>query len=79
MVLPQGYRSKEIIRNSVERPALLAQGYLLLDPLGMRQKSDASRRALRAVIEEGSYKTRGLRGKASTSEFTDAVMKEIRK
>lgn len=66
-------------RNIANPTAIMLAAALMLDHLDMPQKSDALRRALRAVIEEGSHKTRDLGGKASTTEFTDAVMKEIRK
>ena len=40
-VLPQGYRYEENLRNSIERPALLAQGYLQNDLFLMSEKCES--------------------------------------
>jgi len=64
-------------KNLANPIALLLSALLMLDHIGEREASARIRRALDAVLTEGVIRTRDLGGTASTTEFTDAVCKEI--
>jgi isocitrate dehydrogenase (NAD+) len=50
---------------------------MLLEHIGERERADRIRAALDRVLGAGVIRTRDLGGTASTTEFTDAVCKEI--
>ena len=52
---------------------------MMLDHIGEREMSVRVRKALGRVLSAGKVRTRDLGGEASTTEFTDAVCKEIEK
>jgi isocitrate dehydrogenase (NAD+) len=64
-------------RNLANPTALLLSGMMMLDHIGERAKSERIRRALETVLREGVVRTRDLGGTASTTEFTEAVCREI--
>jgi len=64
-------------KNLANPTALLLSGLMMLDHIGEREKSERIRRALGTVLSEGVVRTRDLGGTASTTEFTEAVCKEI--
>jgi isocitrate/isopropylmalate dehydrogenase len=49
----------------------------MLDHLGERQTSDRIRAALGRVLSEGRIRTRDLGGQATTTEFTEAICREL--
>jgi isocitrate dehydrogenase (NAD+) len=49
----------------------------MLDHLGECQRAERIRAALTRVLQEGRIRTRDLGGSATTTEFTDAVCKEV--
>ena len=49
----------------------------MLDYLGDREQSDRIRAALMRVLAAGRVRTRDLGGTAKTTEFTDAICREI--
>ena len=59
--------------------ALLLSGLLMLDHIGERQHAQRIREALSRVLAAGEVRTRDLGGTASTTEFTDAVCRELEK
>ena len=68
----------DIADQNVANPtALLLSGLLMLDHIGERAKSDHIRAALMRVLAAGAVRTRDLGGQASTTEFTEAICREI--
>jgi isocitrate dehydrogenase (NAD+) len=68
----------DIADQNVANPtALLLSGLLMLDHIGERAKSDHIRAALMRVLAAGTVRTRDLGGQASTTEFTEAICREI--
>ena len=59
--------------------ALLLSGLMMLDHLGERQRAERIRAALATVLESGTVRTRDLGGQASTTEFTEALCREVEK
>jgi isocitrate dehydrogenase (NAD+) len=49
----------------------------MLDYLGERDQAERIRAALTRVLTEGRVRTRDLGGTAKTTEFTDAICREI--
>jgi len=66
-------------QNLANPTALLLSGLLMLDHLGERQRAQRIREALGGVLGAGRIRTRDLGGTASTTEFTDAICKEVEK
>jgi isocitrate dehydrogenase (NAD+) len=66
-------------QNLANPTALLLSGLLMLDHLGERQRAQRIREALGRVLGAGRIRTRDLGGTASTTEFTDAICKEVEK
>jgi isocitrate dehydrogenase (NAD+) len=57
--------------------ALLMSGIMMLDHLGERPAARRVEAALHRVYREGKHATRDLGGKATTQEFTDAVISAL--
>jgi isocitrate dehydrogenase (NAD+) len=57
--------------------ALIRSGILMLRHLGMTEVADRLRNALREVVVEKGILTRDLGGTASTTEFTDQIVRAI--
>ena len=57
--------------------ALLLSGLMMLEHIGEGEKAERIRAALARVLLAGRIRTRDLGGTASTTEFTDAVCREI--
>jgi isocitrate dehydrogenase (NAD+) len=64
-------------KNLANPTALLLSALLMLDHLGERERAERIRAALEHVLVEGRIRTRDLGGEASTTEFTDAVCRQI--
>jgi isocitrate dehydrogenase (NAD+) len=64
-------------KNMANPTALLLSGLLMLDYIGERQRAERIRGALERVLTEGTTRTRDLGGQASTTEFADAVCREV--
>jgi isocitrate dehydrogenase (NAD+) len=68
----------DIADQNVANPtALLLSGLLMLDHIGERDQASRIRSALGRVLADGHVRTRDLGGKASTSEFTAAICREL--
>jgi len=90
-VVPGGNLGKEIavfeavhgsapdiaLKNLANPTALLLSGLMMLDHIGEREKGSKIRGALDKVLLERKVRTRDLGGESSTSEFTDAVCREV--
>jgi isocitrate dehydrogenase (NAD+) len=66
-------------QNLANPTALVLSGLMMLDYIGERQKAERIRAALDRVLEAGVVRTRDLGGTASTTEFTEAVCREVEK
>jgi isocitrate dehydrogenase (NAD+) len=66
-------------KNLANPTALLLSGLMMLDHLGEDDRAARIRAALTKVLTAGVVRTHDLGGKASTTEFTDAICREIEK
>ncbi|MBI2027210.1 MAG: isocitrate/isopropylmalate dehydrogenase family protein [Deltaproteobacteria bacterium] len=64
-------------KNVANPTALLLSGAMLLDHLNHPVESEKIRKAVAEVIREGKYLTRDLGGKASTTEYQNAILKKL--
>jgi len=64
-------------KNMANPTALLLSALMMLDHLGKREASERIRAALQRVLSAGKARTRDLGGQASTTEFTEAICREI--
>jgi isocitrate dehydrogenase (NAD+) len=64
-------------KNMANPTALLLSGLMMLDYLGERQSAERIRGALMRVLTAGAVRTHDLGGKASTTEFTEAICREV--
>ena len=64
-------------QNLANPTALLLSALLMLDYLNEREAAERIRAALTKVLIEGRVRTRDLGGTARTTEFTDAICREI--
>ncbi len=64
-------------KNLANPTALLLSALMMLDYIGERERAERIRAALTRVLTAGAVRTLDLGGTASTTEFTDAVCREI--
>jgi isocitrate dehydrogenase (NAD+) len=64
-------------QNLANPTALLLSGLMMLDHIGEGPRAERVRAALASVLAEGTVRTRDLGGTATTTEFTDAICREI--
>jgi isocitrate dehydrogenase (NAD+) len=64
-------------KNLANPTALLLSALMMLDHIGERAKSAHIRAALGRVLSGGTVRTRDLGGEASTTEFTEAICREV--
>ncbi|HKC12024.1 MAG TPA: isocitrate dehydrogenase (NAD(+)) [Vicinamibacteria bacterium] len=64
-------------QNLANPTALLLSGLLMLEHIGERASAERIRAALLRVLAAGTVRTRDLGGTATTTEFTDAICREI--
>jgi isocitrate dehydrogenase (NAD+) len=64
-------------QNKANPMALLLSAVLMLDHIGERNAAERVRAALMRVLEDGSVLTRDLGGSASTTTFTEAIIRQI--
>ncbi len=64
-------------KNLANPTALLLSALMMLDHIGERARAERIRAALSRVLTEGRVRTRDLGGQASTTEFTDAICREL--
>jgi isocitrate dehydrogenase (NAD+) len=64
-------------QNLANPTALLLSGLLMLEHIGERASAERIRAALLRVLAAGAVRTRDLGGTATTTEFTDAICREI--
>jgi isocitrate dehydrogenase (NAD+) len=66
-------------KNMANPTALLLSALMLLDYIGETARSRRIRDALGCVLTRGEVRTRDLGGTASTTEFTEAICRELEK
>jgi isocitrate dehydrogenase (NAD+) len=66
-------------QNLANPTALLLSALLMLEHIGERRAATRIRTALERVLTTGEVRTRDLGGTASTTEFTDAICRELDK
>jgi len=66
-------------QNLANPTALLLSGLLMLDYIGERERAERIRAALGQVLTAGAVRTRDLGGTSSTTEFADALCREVEK
>jgi isocitrate dehydrogenase (NAD+) len=66
-------------KNLANPTALLLSALMMLDHIGERQRAERIRGALGRVLSAGAVRTRDLGGQATTTEFADAVSREVEK
>jgi isocitrate dehydrogenase (NAD+) len=64
-------------QNLANPTALLLSGLMMLDHIGERAAAERIRAALTRVLAAGVIRTRDLGGSATTTEFTEAICREI--
>ena len=64
-------------QNLANPTALLLSALLMLDHIGEREAAARIRAALTRVLDAGAVRTRDLGGTATTTEFTEAICREI--
>ena len=64
-------------KNLANPTALLLSALMMLDYIGERERAERIRSALTRVLMAGVVRTLDLGGTASTTEFTDAVCREV--
>jgi isocitrate dehydrogenase (NAD+) len=66
-------------RNIANPTAMLLAAIMLLQHIAERQAAQRIRVALEDVLLKGECRTADLGGKATTTEFADAIIREIEK
>ena len=66
-------------KNLANPTALLLSALMMLDHIGERTRAERIRVALAKILTDGRIRTRDLGGQASTTEFTDAICREVEK
>ncbi|MGN1344076.1 MAG: isocitrate/isopropylmalate family dehydrogenase, partial [Traorella sp.] len=64
-------------KNLANPTALLLSACMMLDALGDSQNAQKIRNAINEVLEEGIIRTQDCGGKATTSEFTSAIIDHL--
>jgi isocitrate dehydrogenase (NAD+) len=57
--------------------AVLLSGCMMLRHIGMNKHADNIQQAVLGVIAEGKYRTGDLGGRATTSDFTKAIIDKL--
>lgn len=66
-------------KNIANPTAFLWSACMMLDHIGLNEYGDMIRTAIKNVMDEGLHTTKDIGGTASTTEYTDAVISEIKK
>ena len=64
-------------QNAANPTALMRSAILMLRHIGLDEEADRAWRALKTVIGEDGVCTRDIGGSATTTEFTDALLRRI--
>jgi len=66
-------------KNIANPTAFLWSACMMLDHIGLNEYGDMIRTAIKNVMDEGIHTTKDIGGTASTTEYTDAVINEVKK
>jgi isocitrate dehydrogenase (NAD+) len=66
-------------QNLANPTALLLSALMMLEHIDERTAAARIRTALEGILSDGRIRTRDLGGTASTTEFTDAICRELEK
>ncbi|SFG53180.1 isocitrate/isopropylmalate dehydrogenase family protein [Oribacterium sp. WCC10] len=66
-------------KNIANPTAFIWSACMMLDHIGLNSYADVIREAIKNVMDEGVHTTKDIGGSASTTEYTDAVINEIKK
>jgi len=66
-------------KNIANPTAFLWSACMMLDHIGLNEYGDMIRTAVKNVMDEGIHTTKDIGGTASTTEYTDAVINEVKK
>ncbi|ETP71684.1 isocitrate/isopropylmalate dehydrogenase [Lachnospiraceae bacterium JC7] len=66
-------------KNIANPTAFLWSACMMLDHIGLSEYGDMIRTAIKNVMDEGIHTTKDIGGTAGTTEYTDAVINEIKK
>ena len=66
-------------KNIANPTAFLWSACMMLDHIGLNEYGDMIRTAIKNVMDEGIHTTKDIGGTASTTEYTDAIIDEIKK
>ena len=66
-------------KNIANPTAFLWSACMMLDHIGLNEYGDMIRTAIKNVMDEGIHTTKDIGGTGSTTEYTDAVIDEIKK
>ncbi len=66
-------------KNLANPTALLLSAVMMLDYIGERDRAERIRAALTRVLSAGAIRTLDLGGQSSTTEFTEAICREVEK
>lgn len=70
----------EYLRNGKLIPdAFLWSACMMLDHIGLSDYADMIRDAVKVVMDEGIYTTKDIGGQGTTTSYTDAVIREVKK
>ena len=64
-------------KNLANPTALLLSGLMMLEHIGENQAAEKIRTALGTVLTQGKVRTRDMGGTASTTDFSEAVSREV--
>jgi isocitrate dehydrogenase (NAD+) len=64
-------------QNLANPTALLLSGLMMLEHIGERAAADRIRAALGRVLAAGKVRTRDLGGTATTTEFTESIIRDL--
>ena len=64
-------------KNLANPTALLLAAGLMLEHIGMEDKSEVLKHTIREVLKNEKYRTKDLKGHSSTTDFTQAILKNL--
>lgn len=66
-------------KNLANPTAFLWSACMMLDHIGLSDYADMIRDAVKVVMDEGIYTTKDIGGQGTTTSYTDAVIREVKK
>ena len=66
-------------KNIANPTAFLWSACMMLDHIGLGNYADTIREAIKTVMDEGIYTTKDIGGSGTTTTYTDAIVREVKK